>query len=574
MDESPASEKQSTATSRLKWQAIFPIASWLPKYEIKNLRPDIVAGITFATFVLPQSMAYATLAGLPVESGIYCSLAAGLLFAFFTTTRQVPVAPTSAISLMVGTTVGAMAMGDESKWLAIASLTALVVAVICIIAFVLRLNSLVSFISENILLGFKAGAALSIMSTQLPKLFGVKGGGDNFFERIGLLIQRIPDTQTTVLLFGLAALALLILGERFFPGRPVSIVVVVASIVLVSFTSLAASGMKLTGIVPGGLPHIGWPAVRFGDVDGVLALAFACFLVGYIETISAARTIALKNNYEISPRQELFSLGAANVAAAFSSGFPVAGGLSQTTVMDKSGAKTPLALIAASVTLAIILLFFTGSLANLPEVVLAVIVLHAVAGLIRVNELRRLFYLSRGEFWIAMISLAGVLALGILKGVMLAAIISLAYLIRRTASPAVAVLGRIGDTDRYSDVARHPDNKQIQGVVILRIEASLLYFNVDHVYDQIRKKIKEAPAPVKLVILDMAASPYVDVAGSNMLLRLSKELNEQGISFQIVEALSNVRELLRKQGMEDMIGHISRRTSVHDAVSNFFNQPA
>lgn len=573
MDISASTEKKTIQGFFKNWKSVVPIAEWLPDYNKKFLGMDLVAGITLASFVLPESMAYATLAGLPVQTGIYCCMAGGLLYAIFTSSKHLAVGPTSAISLMVGTTIATMAGGDPARWLAIAGLTALVVGVICLTAFLLKLSSLVSFISESILLGFKAGAALSIMSTQLPKFFGVEGGGGHFFERIGILIQHLPQTNPVVLIFGSIAMLLLILGDKIFPGKPVSLVVVVLSILSVTFLPFLKSHLHITGDIPGGMPSIGRPSLRLSDVDGVIELAFACFLMGYIETVSAARTFALKNNYEVSPRQELLSLGAANFAAAFASGYPVAGGLSQSTVNEKSGAKTPLSLIICSVTLAVLLLFCTSLLYDLPEVLLAVIVLHAVAGLIKVKDLKQLYGLSRMEFLVAMIALAGVLIFGILKGVMIAAILSLAFLIRKLASPNVAVLGRIGNTDRYSDLERHPDNVQLQEILILRVEASLLYFNVEHIRDQFNRRIQAAGKNVKLIILDMSSSPYVDVAGSKMLLQLSRDLATKGIHFRIVEALASVRDMLRKQGMEQLVGHISRKTSINDAV-NELTQPS
>jgi MFS superfamily sulfate permease-like transporter len=343
-----------------------PVSNWLPEYKKSFIRWDLVAGITLASFVLPESMAYATLAGLPTYFGIYCCLAGGLFFALFTTSRQVAVGPTSSISLMVGTTVAVLSGGDPARWAGIAELTALAVALICIIAYIFKLSSVVNFISDSILLGFKAGAALSIMATQLPKIFGVEGGGSNFFTRIWTLVKHLPDTNWTVLIFGIIAMTILIAGEFFFKDKPISLVVVVASILVMSFTHLASAGVHITGIIPEGLPSLSRPSLRFRDVDGVLPLAFACFLMGYIETISAARTFALKHNYAVNPRQELLSLGAANFATAFSGAYVVAGGLSQSTVNEKSGAKTPMSLIICSVTVAVILMFFTSFLKNLP----------------------------------------------------------------------------------------------------------------------------------------------------------------------------------------------------------------
>ncbi len=550
-------------------KSFFPIADWLPKYQKSFIRWDLIAGITLASFVLPESMAYATLAGVPTYFGIYCCLAGGLLFALFTTSRQVAVGPTSSISLMIGSTVAVLSGGDPQRWAEIAGLTALVVAVICFIAYFFKLSSIVNFISDSILLGFKAGAALSIMATQLPKLFGVEGGGSNFFTRIRTLLQHMPDTNWTVLAFGVTGMAILIAGDALLKGKPVSLVVVIAAILVMSFTNLATAGVHITGKIPEGLPALSRPSMRFRDVDGVLELAFACFLMGYIETISAARTFAMKNNYSINPRQELLSLGAANIAAAFSSAYVVSGGLSQSTVNEKSGAKTPMSLIICSVTLGLILMYFTSLLKNLPEVILAVIVLHAVAGLIKIKELKRIRQLNHMEFNIALIAIAGVLVFGILKGVMISVIMSLILLIRRVAHPEVAVLGRIGDTRHYSDTVRHPDNVLLPGIVVLRIESSILYFNAENILDKINHHLASRGPGTKLLILDLTAASYVDVAGSKMLLNLVRARNQENIRVRIVGALSNVREILRKQGLEEITGHISRTDNIADAVSEF-----
>lgn len=552
-----------------KLKPYIPVFDWLPNYKTGYLKWDVLAGITLASFVLPESMAYATLAGLPTHAGIYCCLAGGLFFAIFTTSRHVAVGPTSSISLMIGSTVALLSGGDLQRWAAVAELTALLVAIICILAFVFKLSSLVNFISDSILLGFKAGAALSIMSTQLPKLFGLEAGGSHFFARMASLFQQLPTTNWVVLGFGAAALFLLIAGDFILPGKPVSLFVVIAGIAVVSFTNLQAYGLHVAGAIPKGLPAFSLPSLHLSDINGALELAFACFLMGYIETISAARTFAMKNGYAINPNQELLSLGAANFSAAFTGAYVASGGLSQTIVNEKSGAKTPLSLIICSVTLGIILLCLTGLLKNLPEVILAVIVLHAVAGLIKVKELKRIYTLNRYEFWVAMLAFSGVLLLGILKGVMLAVVMSLVFLIRRMAQPNVAELGRIGNTNNYSDIERHPDNIRFGNIVILRVESSILYFNAANVLEKINSKTEAYGDAIAMVILDLSAAPYVDVAGAKMLLQLSSQLKEKNIQLKIVEALSDVRDMLRKLGMEEVIGHISRKVSVNDAVLEF-----
>jgi high affinity sulfate transporter 1 len=547
------------------WRALLPPLRWLPGYRPAWLRHDVVAGVTLAAYAIPVSLAYASLAGLPPQYGIYCYLVAGPAYALFGTSRQLAIGPTSAISMLVGTTLLGMAEGDPQRWEQIAALTALIFAVMSVVAWALRLSSLVNFISETILLGFKAGAALTIAMTQLPKLFGVPGGGENFFERVWILGTQLGDTNVAVFMFGLAAIAVLVAGERYLPGRPVALLVVALAIVALSVTPLAQLGFKTVGVLPAGLPDLALPSLRPREVDGVIPLAFACFLLAYIEGVSAARTLARKNGYEIDPRQELLALGAANAAAAFGQGYPVAGGLSQSTVNDKAGAKTPLALVIASVTIALCLLYLTGLLTNLPNVVLAAIVLVAVKGLINIPELLRVRRLSRLEFRIAMVAFAGVLLLGILKGVLLAAVVSILLLIHRAAYPHVARLGRVPGTSRYSDIARNPDNEIAPGVLIVRVEASLMYFNAGHVHERVRTLVAAEGDALRLVVWDLSTSPYVDIAGAGVLHEVQEELAAREIPMRIVEARSSVRDLIRAE-LGASVGEVSRRVSIDDVV--------
>ncbi|WNC94296.1 SulP family inorganic anion transporter [Paraburkholderia sp. FT54] len=548
---------------------VFPPAQWLRAYRPRWLVKDAVAGVTLAAYGIPVSLAYASLAGLPPQYGIYGYLVGGLFYALFGSSRQLAIGPTSAISMLVGVTVAGMADGDPARWASIAALTAVLIAGMCLVAWLLRLSSLVNFISETILLGFKAGAALTIAMTQLPKLFGVSGGGESFFERIAVLGGQLDQTNLAVLAFGLVCIALLLLGEKYLPGRPVALFVVIASIVVLSITPLAASGFKLVGALPQGLPEFRLPGLRIRDVDGVLPLAFACLLLGYVESVSAARALAQAHGDEIDARQELFALGAANLAAGLFQAYPVAGGLSQSSVNDKAGARTPLALVFASIAIGLCLMFLTGLLANLPNVVLAAIVLVAVKGLVNVSELRHVWRVSRFEFAISMVAFAAVLMLGILKGVIVAVLVSMLLIIRRAAHPHVAVLGRIPGTRIFSDIERHAENETIAHVLTVRVEASLLYFNVEHVRETVWWKIRTASEPVELVIWDLSASPVVDLAGVRMLQALHDALQAAGTAMKVVAAHADVRDMLRAEGLEDRFGRIDRRGSVADLVDEF-----
>ncbi|MBT8767065.1 SulP family inorganic anion transporter [Metapseudomonas boanensis] len=573
-EESAAATNLAASAPVRGWRAAFPPAQWLPAYRARWLPRDAIAGITLAAYGIPVSLAYALLAGLPPQYGIYCYMVGGLFYALFGSSRQLAIGPTSAISMLIGVTVADMAGGDPGRWADIAALTALVIAAMCALAWLLRLSSLVNFISETILLGFKAGAALTIAMTQLPKLFGVQGGGDHFFERIIALAGQLPDTNLAVLAFGIAVITVLLLGERFLPGRPVALVVVVISIIALSVTPLSSLGFNVVGALPTGLPDFHPPELRLKDVDGVIPLAFACMLLAYVESVSAARALAEAHGQEIDPRQELLGLGAANLGAGLFQAYPVAGGLSQSSVNDKAGAKTPLALVFASVTIAVCLMFLTGLLANLPNVVLAAIVLVAVKGLINIRELLHVWRVSRFEFSVSMVAFAAVLLLGILKGVILAVVVSLLLLIRRVAYPRVAFLGQIPGTRKYSDMDRHPDNLAVPGVLVFRVEASLLYFNVEHVRDVLWQRIRSTPDTLKLVVCDMSSSPFIDLAGVRMLETLHRELHAAGIRLRPVAAHAAVRDLLRAEGQEERFGYFGRKLSVADVIDEFQGKAA
>jgi len=555
-----ANERPSTSTH--------PFLGWLRNYQLGWLRPDAIAGISLAAYAIPVSMAYASLAGLPPEFGIYCYLVGGLCYALIGSARQLAVGPTSAISLLVGFSLAEMVQGDTARYLALAAIIALTVGIISLLAWLFRLSSLVNFISDTVLLGFKAGAGLTIAMTQLPKLFGVPGGGEFFFERLWLLITQLPQTNVITLAFGLVALALLFGGERLFPRRPIALIVVVLSIVAVSFTPLAHAGLKTVGELPRGLPSLGLPSLSLSDIYAVLPIAFACFLLAFIESVSTARTLAAKHGYEIDARQELLGLGVANLGVAFAHGYPVAGGLSQSMVNDKAGARSPLSLVFASLAIALCLLYLTSSLRNLPMVVLAAIVLFAVSGLLKPAELRRLYAISRREFWIAIAALIGVLLLGILQGVLLAAALSLALLIAQASRPRVVFLGRIPGTHRYSDLERHPDNEAIPGALIFRPEGAIVYFNADHTRQKVVERLRSAP-DVHLVLCDLSSVPSIDVAGARMLEDLQREAAARGASFRVVEAHARVRDFLRTAGLEETLGGVSRHASVDHVLADF-----
>jgi len=550
-----------------KWSWLPPVR-WLGTYQAAWLPADVIAGVTLAAYAIPVSLAYASLAGLPPQVGIYGYLLGGLGYALLGSSRQLAVGPTSAISLMVAASVVQMAEGDAQRYVQIASLAAFTVAGLCLLAWLLRLSVLVRLISDSILVGFKIGAGLTIAMTQLPSLFGVAGGGHNFFERVYLLIGQLGHMQIVVFAVGAIAIALLLMGERWLPGRPVALAVVALAIFLATALGLPANGVPVTGNIPQGLPSLAGPALRLRDIEGIMPLAAGCLLLAYIEGVSAARTFAAKHGYELDPRQEFLGIGAANLGAALGHGYPVAGGLSQSAVNDKAGASTPLALVVASITLALCLLFLTDLLENLPKAVLAAVVLTAILGLFDFRALLHMWRVSRIDFYAATTAIMGVLLLGILQGILLAALVSILLLLARASQPHVAFLGRIPGTNSYSDLARHPENEPLGNVIAFRPEASLLYVNAGSVLETVMTSVLNDRSKIRAVICDLSASPYVDLAGARMLRALYGELAARSIALQIVGARGRVRDLLRADGLAEKVGELERAVSLDDAISD------
>lgn len=550
---------------------LFVPPRWLLRYRAKWLKYDLIAGVTLAAYAIPVSLAYAALAGLPPQVGLYCYLVGGLGYLLLGSSRHLAIGPTSAISLVVGVTLGRLAQDDPNRLMQLAGVTSLMVAGACILAWLLRLSVMVNFISESILVGFKAGAAVAIAATQLPKFFGVPGGGDSFFARVWQLWLQLGETNSVVVAVGLSAILLLLLGERLLPGRPVALAVVALSLVAVPFLGLTYYGVAVVGDLPSGLPAFELKRLDPTGLDTdtlreLLRLGGACFLLAYIESTSTARTFALRYRYFLDARQELLGLGAANLLTAVFQGYPSAGGLSQSAVNERAGARSPLALLFASFSIALVLLYLTGLLHNLPQAILAAIVLVALKGLVDIEEMRHLWRISRIDFYAALVAFLGVLTLGILDGVILALIASLLMLLKRSATPHVAFLGRIPGTSRFSDLARHPENISLPEVITFRVEAPILYFNADHVLRVVLDRVHGAPTPIKVVICDLSTSPYVDVAGARMLKRLHEELSATEVVLRFVEAHAAVRDMLRAEGLEELVGPISRRASLTDML--------
>jgi SulP family sulfate permease len=423
------------------------------------------------------------------------------------------------------------------------------------------------FISDPILVGFKTGAALYIASTQLPKLFGIEGITGNFFERVGHVLVSLPETNMATLLFGLAAIAAFVAFDRFFPGRPTTLIVVVAAIAVMSALGTGAGGIKIVGDLPTGLPPVGLPRVELSAIADLVPVAFACFMLAYGEAISIARAFAQKHGYEIDPEQELTALGAANLATGMAHGFPVAGGMSQSAVNDMGGASSPVALLVTSGAIALTLLFFAWFFHNLPEPVLGAIVLMAASHLVRLKDLQQLRFASRTEFRISLLAFAGVLFFGLLDGLLLAAVGSLVMLIAQASRPAVVALGYEPATSRFISRARYPGVAAIPGALVLRCAGAWLYFNAEHIRSLVVDMVAQAPGEIRTVVLDFSIVPSVDITAGGILRALARSLKARGVAIGLAELHDDVLDNLKAVDAEQDLGPLAAHRSIQDCLA-------
>lgn len=556
-----------TASKLARW---LPALGWLRAYDVSWLRADLLAAVTLAAYLIPASLGDASLASLPPQAGLYSCLFGGLVFWLFCSSRHTAITVTSAISLLIGASLGPLAGGDPARFAALASMTALLVAVIAFLGWLTGAGSIVNFVSESVLDGWKAGVALYLGSTQLPKLFGFGGSHGDFWERSAHFFSHLHETNTTALTMGLSALAVLIAGKKFLKHQPVALLVVVAGIVAAGMLDVSERGVKLLGEVPQGLPGLSLPTISRADINELLPLAFACFMLGAVESAAIGRMFGTKHRHRFDANQELLALAAANLGSSLGQGYPISGGMSQSLVNESGGARTPLSGFLAALILLLVVWLFSALLKDLPQCVLAAIVLVAVSGLFKLAALKHLWRTSRTEFIAAMAATCGVLGSGLLRGVMIGAILSLLLLLRRASVPHVAQLGRVpGNASRFTDLERHPDNESIPGVAIFRPESSVIYFNVDHICDSIRNRLAALPTEVRLVVLDLSAAAHVDVQGAHNLAALAEELTAEGKTVRVVEARASVRDRLTLEGVSQRLGGVNRFTTVAEVVSEF-----
>lgn len=549
-----------------------PILEWLPKYQRRWLRPDAIAAVVVWAVLIPQAIAYASLAGLTPEAGLYAAAAGLFVYAALGTCRQITVGPGSTIAVMVAVTVAPLA-STTGDYVTLSAALAILVGAILVGAGFARLAFVADFFAKPILVGFVAGLALIIAVGQAPKLFGVEGGGDNFLEELWNLVIDLPDTNLETLAIGAVSIFALVGLNRLVPAAPSALITVVAAIALVSILNLEEEGVAVVGDIPTGLPTPDLPRVDLGDLWRLLPGAAGIAVVAFAESNATARALAAKHKYEVDPNQDLIALGGANIGAGLFQGFAVDASLSRSATADAAGVKTQASNLLALALVLITIVALSPLFQNLPDAALAAIIVVSVAGLVDVGELRRLYDLDKADLLLAVISLAGVLLLGILEGLGLAVVAGLVALVRRGQRPNTAVLGRVtGEEDEdygFRDVERHRQADTFPGLVIFRFQAELFFANANYFRDQIREAIDEAEPPVRAVLVDAGAISHIDTTGTDMLAELVSELAESDIELVLARVRGPTRDILRRSGLEDALGSDCIYPSVRAAVAAY-----
>ena len=536
----------------------WPVFGSLQEYRKGWVRPDVIAGLTVWAVLVPEALAYATIAGVPPVVGLYAAIPALILYAAAGSSRHLVVGPMSATAALSAAIVAPLAGADGGKYAALTAVLAIATGIAGLLAGLLRLGFIASFISEPVLKGFIVGLALTIIIGQVPALFGVEKEHGNFFEQAWGVVTHLGDIDFGTLAVGVLSLVVVLGFKRWLPLVPGSLLAVLLGIAAVTVFGLDGRGVDIVGHIDSGLPSVGLPdGVGFDDYIDLLGPAVGVLLIGFAEGLGAAKTYAAKEGYEVDANRELLGLGTANLGSGLCSGMVVNGSLSKTAVNGGAGAKSQVSGLVVAVLTVVTLLFLTGLFEKLPEATLAAVVIAAVIELVDISALRRLYgvwterlgsiygYAARADFAAALAAMVGVLLFDTLPGLVIGIGVSMLLLLYRASRPHVAALAKEGSL--WVDAERHPDLPTTPHVVVVRVEAGLFFANADHVKDRIEDLCTD---DTRVVVLDAETSPFIDVSAAQMLVQLRDVLARRGIELRVARDIGQFRDAIRHSGSD------------------------
>jgi high affinity sulfate transporter 1 len=537
------------------------IARWLPGIGLFRRQPpghvrhDLLAGLVLTALLVPQGLAYAELAGLPPVTGVYATMVPLLVYAAIGPSRILVLSPDSALAPLIAATVIPLAAADGAPSRAtLAAMLALFVGAICIVAGIARLGFVTDLFAKPVRIGYLMGIAVTVVVSQLPKLFGFSVEADDLLSELRAFVEGISDTNWAALAIGAGSLALILACRRFAPRVPGVFVAVVGSTLAVWLLDLSSAGVSVVGSLPAGLPSFELPSVPPEDVGRLLLAAVGIAFVAFTDTSVLSRTYAARFKEDVNQNQELVALGTANAVAGVFQGFPLSSSSSRTAVAETVGARSQLAGLVGAVLLGFVLLFASGLVRYLPSATLAAIVIAAVVVLFDLRGLRHLRRIRRSEFWLAIVAFLGVALLGVLWGIGIAIGLALLTFVRRAWSPHDAVLARATGVKGYHDIERYPGARRIPGLLLYRFDAPLFFANADAFRERISRLVDESPEPVSWVVVCAEPITDVDTTAAEMLERLADELEVAGVELAFAELKDPVRDRLSRYGLVDRIG--------------------
>jgi SulP family sulfate permease len=549
----------------------FPILDWFFGYQKDWLRWDVIAGLITAAVVIPKAMAYATIAGLPVQVGLYTVLVPMAIYAVVGTSRPLSMSTTTTLAILAAAQLGQVAAaGNPASLIGASATLTLLVGAILLLASLLRLGFIANFISEPVLIGFKAGIALVIVVDQVPKLLGVHLPKGTFVHNLLATLQAIPHASLPTVAVGIVMIVLLVGIARFFPRAPAPLIVVAIAIASVRLLGLQAHGVETVGEIPRGLPSFTLP--DFSLVTQLWPGALGIALMSFTETIAAGRAFAASEEPHPRPNQELVATGLANVAGALLGAMPSGGGTTQTAVNRLAGARTQLAELVTAAAALLTMLFLAPLIGLMPEATLAAVVIVYSIGLIKPGDFRLILEIRRTEFLWALTALAGVVLLGTLQGILVAIVVSLVALAHQTANPPVRVLGRKPGTDVFRPRSKeHPEDETFPGLLMIQLEGRVFFANAERIADKMKALADEAKP--RVVALDLSGVPDLEYTALRMLIDAEKRQRERGVSIWLVGLNPEVLSVIQRSSLGKALGRERMHFNLELAVANYLAAP-
>ena len=549
-------------------QRFVPGLALLRDYRPEWLRADILAGISVCVVMIPSVIAYAELMGLPPQHGLYAALVPLLVYPFFGSSRQMIVGPDIAISLLMASAIAPLAAGDSARVAALAATLAVLSGVLLVLGARAKMGAVADFLSKPVLVGYMTGAALILMASQLNKLFGVRLDHSDFFPRLLELGGKLRQTHGPTFIFGLSLLAIIFIVRRWTPKIPAALLVCLAATVASVALDLEKHGVGVIGSFPRGLPGFAFPIQDWKDVQLLLPAAAGIALLTYTEGILLARAFAAKNGYEVNANQELTALGLADILTGLFQGFSITGSQARTTINDSAGGRTQVASLVTAATLALFLAFLTPLMARLPEVALAAILIYGGFTLVEFDVMKRIYRFYPRSALLAALTTLGVLAIGVVPGILVGVVFSLLGLINRISHPPDAILQEVPGHG-FHDLGDAPGGETLPGLIVYRFYSPLLFSNTGYFVERVRRCVSRSPSPTRWFLLDAQAITDIDVTAAEALHSLHRELLARGIALKIAHANRPLRSILERTGLAQELSENSFFPSVHECVEKF-----